>query len=447
MTLLRANLSHLTPMAQLIMIDERKVREMMHPPFNPHPAQQDILKHRKNLTIIEAGRQFGKSLMVGYICVLELLKPNTHTWIVAPFANQTNIIWNYVYPTCSKYPETFRIRLDERKIECIQTGSILECRTAENPVALLGATLTGLIIDEAAEITQDVWEQRLEPTLTVKKGWCIMISTPLTEENWFHQLYIKARSGELTDASAFHFTSYDNPYQDKASLDKIRQRIPDYRFRQQYLAEAQHDSGLVFKQVDSVVFGELEPPKPGRNNYVLGWDPARERDYSVVVVIDRTNGHVVHFDRSTDVGWDTQQEKVLKIAKRYNNAKIIMDATGLGDPLLFSLQSKALRDRVPVYIEPFKISTNKIKVELIENLAIMIQEWSITFPDIPPLLHELKVFRYYESDAGNTRYDHPKGDHDDCVMALALAAWEQHHFPFKKGMESKSESQEYVKVY
>jgi len=433
-----------------MLIDERIVREMMHPPFDPHVNQSKILKNLKSMTVIEAGRQFGKSYLMGYICIRELLKPNTKTWIVAPYSNQTEIIWNYVYPTCSRYPDTFKIRVDQKRIECKQTGSILECRTAENPVALLGATLTGLIIDEAAELSQEVWEQRLEPTLTVKNGWCIMISTPLTEENWFHQLWLQAKTGDLKDSSAFHFTSYDNPYQNKDAIDRIRDRIPEFRFQQQYLAIPHSDSGLVFKDVNRAVV-DAPPINHGverENRFVLGWDPARARDYSVVCVVDRTTGHLVFFDRSSDIEWDTQQERILKISKRYGNAKIIMDATGVGDALFNSLQTKAIRSKSPIYIEPLRISTNRIKVELVENLAVMIQEWEISYPPIPELLHELKSFRYFESDAGNIRYDHPKGEHDDCVMSLALCAWEQRNFPFKKGKTTTvGAKQDYIKVY
>ena len=435
---------------KVMLIDERKIREMMYPPFIPHENQLKILKGLKKMTIIEAGRQFGKSYLMGYICLRELLKPGTKTWIVAPFSNQTEIIWNYVYPTCSRYPETFKIRVDQKRIECKQTGSVLECRTAENPVALLGATLTGLIVDEAAELSQEIWEQRLEPTLTVKNGWCIMISTPLTEENWFHQLWVRAKTGELTDSQSFHFTSYDNPYQNKEAIDKIRERIPEFRFQQQYLAIPHSDSGLVFKDVNRAIVNAppINTGRPGENRFILGWDPARARDYSVVCVVDRTTGHLVFFDRSNSVEWDTQQERVLAISKRYGNAKIIMDATGIGDPLMNGLQTKAIKEKKQIFVEPYKISTNRAKVELVETLAVMIQEWEITYPPIPELLHELKSFRYFESDAGNIRYDHPKGEHDDCVMALALCAWEQRRFPFKKGKSTTvPEKKNYVKVY
>lgn len=390
------------------------------------------------------------SILVGYICVRELLKPNTKTWVVAPYLKQTNIIWDYIYPTCSRHPDTFKIRVDQKRVECKQTGSILECHTAENPAGLLGATLTGLVLDEAAEMSEDIWRQRLQPTLTVKNGWCIMISTPITVENWFHQLYVKAENGELKDALAFHFTSYDNPYQSKEAIDEIKRQTPEFVFQQQYLAIPHSDSGLVFKDVRRAVVNAppINSGRAGENRFILGWDPARARDYSVICVVDRTTGHLVFFDRSNNIEWDIQQERVLKIARRYGNAKIIMDATGIGDPLLNGLQTKAIKEKWQIFVEPYKISTNRAKVELIETLAVMIQEWEITYPPIPELLHELMSFRYFESDAGNIRYDHPKGEHDDAVSALALCAWEQRRFPFKKGKSTiVSPKKDYIKVY
>ncbi len=59
------------------------------------------------------------------------------------------------------------------------------------------------------------------------------------------------------------------------------------------------------------------------------------------------------------------------------------------------------------------------KQQLMERLAIAIQEQCIRFPK-GPIVSELENFEFEYGRTG-VRYTAPPGLHDDCVMALALA--------------------------
>ena len=50
----------------------------------------------------------------------------------------------------------------------------------------------------------------------------------------------------------------------------------------------------------------------------------------------------------------------------------------------------------------------------------------ISYPDIPELINELRLYGYTTTQGGTVRYGAPEGYHDDCVIALALAAWQLH---------------------
>ena len=94
-----------------------------------------------------------------------------------------------------------------------------------------------------------------------------------------------------------------------------------------------------------------------------------------------------------------------------------MDSTGVGDPIL----EQALKAGIKA--EGFQF-TNTTKQQLIEYLAVQLEQRKITFPYIPELIHELELFQYEMTRAGNIRYSAPQGYHDDCVIALALACWD-----------------------
>jgi len=67
--------------------------------------------------------------------------------------------------------------------------------------------------------------------------------------------------------------------------------------------------------------------------------------------------------------------------------------------------------------------TTSTKADLIENLSVMLDNGETWFPDIPVLINELSLFGYETLPSGTIRYKAPQGYHDDCVIALALAAW------------------------
>ena len=78
--------------------------------------------------------------------------------------------------------------------------------------------------------------------------------------------------------------------------------------------------------------------------------------------------------------------------------------------------------------------TYATKKALVENLSIMLDNGEIWFPgnpetkefrgDLRVLQSELESYTYNVSPSGLIRYNAPEGLYDDCVVALALAAWE-----------------------
>jgi len=405
-------------------VDLEALKQMID--FEPHPAQAQIIEGQKRFTTVLAGRQFGKSKLVSYFIIKELLGSNKRIWLVAPNYDLTQRIFkNYLLPIVNRFPQDFKVSMDRYRIECKATGSSVECKSGENPVSLLGETLDLLVIDEAAEINEEVYERFLRPTLMVKRGKCILISTPTTKTNWFFKQYLN--SGK--EAASFHFTSYDNPYIDEDELSEIKRRTPETTWKQQYLAEPSDDGGKLFTGIRAAVCGGLEEPKAG-HQYILGWDPARVHDYSAIVVLDRKTKHVVKFDRFSGLDWSTQIERVLGAAHLYNDAMILMDSTNMGDPLFETLRKEVMMKGYPILVEGYKIDSSEKKRRLIENLVVAIQNWEVSYPHIEQLIIELEGFSYTYSQAGNVKYSAPKGMFDDTVIALALAVTMMKRMPY-----------------
>ena len=72
---------------------------------------------------------------------------------------------------------------------------MVEGRSADNPNSLLGEGLDWLIVDEAARLREELWEQHLSQRLVDRDGWALLISTP-RGPGWFYRLY---RLGQESD--------------------------------------------------------------------------------------------------------------------------------------------------------------------------------------------------------------------------------------------------------
>ena len=117
-------------------------------------------------------------------------------------------------------------------------------------------------------------------------------------------------------------------------------------------------------------------------------------------------------------------------AKRYNNALIIIDATGFSAGSVIAedlLEHPLVKDLkvMNLQVVPFNFGAGqgKNKRALVEKLIVAIEQRLITYPNIPELVDELRAFTFDVSDFGNVRYGAPEGLHDDCVISLGLAVF------------------------
>jgi len=66
-------------------------------------------------------------------------------------------------------------------------------------------------------------------------------------------------------------------------------------------------------------------------------------------------------------------------------------------------------------------TSSSSKAEIIEKLAISIEKGEIGLLDHPKLIQELIAYTQERTASGMFKYNAPQGEHDDCVMALAMA--------------------------
>lgn len=199
-------------------------------------------------------------------------------------------------------------------------------------------------------------------------------------------------------------------------------------------------SNAAFRNVDYIVNRNMPieiPPEAGVS-YSMGLDLAKSIDYTVITIINNRTKQQVYWERLENENrssWHYQKQKALAVSKKYNNALIVPDASGVGDPIVEDL----IRMGANVYHQQKEDSdkttpgvkfTSVNKENLIEKLKVAIETRLIEIPFIKQQYDELVDYRAILMPSGNTRYSNPdeldangNKKHDDCVISLALALW------------------------
>lgn len=219
------------------------------------------------------------------------------------------------------------------------------------------------------------------------------------------------KSGEK-DWQSFKYTTYDNPYIDPAEIEEAKSQLPAPVFEQEYMANPMENAANPF---GTEYIRKCIRPMSTKEPVYFGIDLAKSYDWTVIIGLD-SNGHVAYFDRFQKDWYSTRLE-VLKLPKK----PIIIDSTGVGDPIFEDLQ------RAGLMIQGLKFTQNS-KQQLMVGLQTAIHTGSIGYPN-GLIVNELEIFEYQYSSHG-VKYSAPSGFHDDCVMALALA---YHNMNFKAG--------------
>jgi hypothetical protein len=293
----------------------------------------------------------------------------------------------------------------------IINGSVIECRSCDKPDNLLGEGIHLLVVDEAAMLPDSTWFNVLRPMLSDTNGKAIFISTP-KGRNWFYTMYLRGLDPLQKDYESFTRPTSANPYIDPEEIAHAKEDLPEDVYEQEYLAEFKENAAGAFRGIDACIEGELQEPRPGVI-YEIGYDVAKHRDFSVITVLNTSTQHVDWWYRVNHVDYVVQVQDLKDIAMRYNNAHVLMDATGVGDAVM------EMARLVGVTVDGF-LYTNTSKTNLIGDLIVGIQHRAITFPDIPVLVGELRAMQVKYLPSRLVQYEAPPGYTDDGVHSLGL---------------------------
>jgi hypothetical protein len=382
--------------------------------WTPHPGQDQVLGDDSRFRVVACGRRWGKTEMCAHECARALGGPDTLVWWVAPTYDIADIGFKAVEQALPEVVIADQKRTKPKAIDLVN-GSRISFRSADREDSLRGEGLELLIIDEAAMVPERAWSAELRPTLSDTLGDMIAISTP-KGRGWFYRWFERGQSNDHPKVNSWRSPTYQNPHIPDSEVDAAQDEQPQRVWEQEYLAEFKDESGGVFEGLEENLFTLNDYPSDNRHSgpYAHGWDFARHQDYLVGITLD-ADGQLVNIERSQGDAWPHIQRLIENTEAKYpgtvtvdasRDNKIVSDLEGAG-----------------ISINPVTFSPKK-KRQLIENLVTTIENGELSAPDVEDtqqLRHELQIFEYDVTRAGNVRYRAPEGFHDDCVDALALA--------------------------
>ena len=309
----------------------------------------------------------------------------------------------------------------------LHSGSIICLKGANQPDTLRGAGPYGVVFDEFATMKYEAWGI-IEPVLRANGGWAWFIGTP-KGKNSLYRHWLRGQEGHF-EWKSWLMKASQSGIIPADQLEESRKTMRQALFNQEWECDFLEGEGSVFRGVREIAISRPSAPLSG-HLYVMGVDLAKHIDWTVITVYDRKTNEQVYQDRFQTIEWPFQKKKIKAIADHYNHALIVLDATGVGDPIADDLA------RVGLAVEPFKI-TEQSKKELIEKLSIWIEQKKIKILPIEESINELENFSYEIGLTGRIRYGAPEGFNDDIVNAHALAVWALN--PLMKEVSEKSKS-------
>lgn len=338
-------------------------------------------------------------------------------WIVYPTYQIARTAWRKFKRLC---PAAWVVQYlgTEQSPQAIHLrgGITIEFKSGANPGSLVGEGLLAAWLDECGEIKERVWAESLRPTLADHIAPALLTGTP-KGHNWYWKLFQNGWSPYFPDTASIGLDtgqgvpSHENPYLELEEIEAMGREMSQRLYKQEILARFLSAEGAVLR-LDRVRDKGLRYST--EQTVALGIDLARRADFTVLIGMDR-NFAVTYFDRFRDIDWPLQKKRIEETWLKLDKPAIVIDATGVGDPMVQELQYSG------IYVaDPF-LFTGTSKRQLVEALAMACDDASLTLPDEPELLNEMEAFEMTALPSGNVRYSAPENQHDDCVMSLGLA--------------------------
>lgn len=337
--------------------------------------------------------------------------PYTNHWWVAPVYAQARIAYDRT--KAGLPPKMYRPNDSDMTLTLINKH-VMWYKSAEKPDNLYGEDVGSMVLDECTRMRVQAW-WAARTTLTKTKGKVRGVANIKGRKNWHYNLCrmaeqemaLKGPLAECHYAKILSKDAVEAGVLDAKDVEDAKRVLPEAIFNELYMGVPSDDGGNPFGigHIAACVKEISEYPA-----VCYGVDLGKHVDPTVIIGLDHL-GMVCFFEQFLKP-WMEAKETIRRVC---GAVPTLVDATGVGDPVLEDLQrGKGYGGNFEGYV--FHV---KSKQQLMEGLANGIQERATSVLEGPHRA-EMESFEFEYTRTG-VRYSAPEGMHDDCVCAHALA--------------------------
>lgn len=201
-------------------------------PYSPRPLQREIHDNFKRWNLLVSHRRFGKTVLaVNQLIKDALLKVNNpRLAYIAPLRNQAKAIaWDYLKFYSRPIP-LIKIYENELRVD-YPNGARVQLFGCDNPDALRGIYLDGVVLDEYAQMPSYLFGEVIRPALTDRQGYALFMGTP-KGKNAFFDLYQDVKDNP--DWLVRIYRASQTQLIPQAELDDARKVMDSDQFAQEY---------------------------------------------------------------------------------------------------------------------------------------------------------------------------------------------------------------------
>lgn len=299
------------------------------------------------------------------------------------------------------------------------SGSVFVLKGVDNPQSLRGPNPMLVILDEVFLMKPAVWLEIIAPIAFANPEMEVwFVGTPKPEGKFWWDLFQnftkRMQSGDKEYYTLLLDAEHSGVFTEHM-LEAARSGMTQAGYEQEYLCKYQGEEGVVFRGIEEAIYGEYKEPIWDKREW--GLDLAKLVDWTVLCGINSYSHKLDAIDRYNQIDYVLQKARIESYWRRNGEGRLKMDSTGVGEPIFDDLDKNGLT------VEGIQF-TERMKRDLVTNLAIGIEQKKLLLPNHPELREEFRMFGFEVSASGRVKYGAPDGYHDDIVMSTALAWWD-----------------------
>ena len=299
--------------------------------YRPRAWQRECHLKRKRFTVLALHRRAGKTELALRQLLDSALRCDKDLGLffyVAPLLKQAKTIaWARLKQIVAPLVMRGLAEVNESElwVRLLTNGAMVRVYGADNPDAMRGVRLDGVVIDEVADVKPETWREVLQPALADRLGWAMFIGTP-HGINLFSELFFRGR--DLPDWHAALYTVYDTEALNIEEVERFRQSVDENTFKREMLCDfsASGDDQLMsLTDVNEACRRHLRKEDYTYAAKVLGVDPARFGD-DRSVIFPRQGLYAMAPQVFRGVDNMTLADKVAQEIERFQPDAVFIDA-------------------------------------------------------------------------------------------------------------------------